>query len=394
MTDPRSIPILYIEDDQDLAALVRSRLSGMGYRVDIAHDGQQGFAMCMQGDYALMAVDQAIPGHNGLDVIRMLALENALPPTIMITGRGNEEIAVETMKLGADDYIVKDALGEWLHMLPRTIERTLRQRQLLQEKEDAENALRESERRRLEAEKLAATGRLAAEMAHEINNPLAGVKNAFMLIKDAVPDDHPDHEFVERIEKELDRIATIVRQTFKLYGSEKDTAAAVDIDATLRDVVFMLEPACRHNDVALETEPTDSGIVVVIPEGTLRQVLYNLLTNAINASPPGAAVEIGARTFNDHLLITVSDNGAGIPPSLRDKIFEPFFTTKSNNSGTGGLGLGLPISKSVVEAHGGSLDFESELGKGTTFRVLLPLQIERPELNGEPCFAASARGQL
>ncbi|MFQ5693545.1 MAG: sensor histidine kinase, partial [Nitrospinota bacterium] len=248
--------------------------------------------------------------------------------------------------------------------------------------------VRELERQRAETEKLAATGRLAAGIAHEINNPLAGIKNAFQLIQDAVPETHPHHHYVGRIEKEINRIANIVRQMYNLYKPEPGTLREVDLNLVVRDIVALLEPKGRQRDVLLTVETPALPIRAFLPEGSLAQVLYNLLMNAIEASPAGDEVKVStALAGAGRARIRVSDRGPGIPEDLRSRVFEPFFTTKSDPS-EAGLGLGLSISRSLVEAMGGALDFESEPGRGTVFRTDLPLRArtiepERPETEKE-----------
>ena len=139
--------ILYVEDDRGLARLVQKRLGRAGYAVDIAHDGEAGLAMYAAGSYDVVAVDQAMPVHDGLEVIRILASRGPLPPTIMVTGAGNETVAVEALKLGASDYVVKDVDGGYIELLPAVIERAFNQQRLAEEKDRAEQALRESERK-------------------------------------------------------------------------------------------------------------------------------------------------------------------------------------------------------------------------------------------------------
>ena len=374
MSQSKPIRILYIEDDHDLAALVRLRLGKAGYLVDIAHDGAEGLTKCTTNSYDLLAVDHSLPVRDGLEVIGILASRGPLPPTIMITGSGDEKIAVETMKRGADDYIVKDLAGGWLDLLPGVIERVLAQRRLAREKEQIEQELRESERRRAEAEKLAAISRIAARVAHEINNPLAGIKSSFQLVKSAVPEGHPDLRFAEMIEKEIDRIANIVSRMYQLYPADQPQINSVRIGEFIDEVLTMVEPVARENQVHLENCIDHRGTIASIPENSLRQVSYNLLINAIESSPPGGIVRVDAKTAGGNIEITVIDRGAGIPIEIRDRVFDPFFTTKSRET-TGGLGLGLSISKGIVESLRGSLDFESELGKGSVFRVTLPLQV-------------------
>jgi len=147
MTESRPIRILYMEDDPGLARLVQKKLERAGYVVDLSSDGEQGLAMYEAGFYDIVAIDQAMPVHDGLEVLRILASRGSLPPTIVVTGAGNERIAVEAMKLGARDYVVKDVDGGYLDLLPTVIERALQQQRLVEEKQRALKALQESEER-------------------------------------------------------------------------------------------------------------------------------------------------------------------------------------------------------------------------------------------------------
>ena len=147
MTESKPVRILYMEDDPGLARLFKKRLERAGYVVDIARDGKEGLAMYAAGAYDVLAVDQAMPVHDGLEVIRTLASQGPLPPTIMVTGTGSEQIAVEAMKLGARDYVVKDVEGGYLDLLPVVIEHVLQQQHIAEEKQWAESKLQEAERR-------------------------------------------------------------------------------------------------------------------------------------------------------------------------------------------------------------------------------------------------------
>jgi diguanylate cyclase (GGDEF)-like protein/PAS domain S-box-containing protein len=139
------IRILYIEDDPGLARLMQKRLGRAGYSVDIASDGEAGIAKYHTESYDVVFVDQSLPVHDGLEVIRILGSNGSLPPTIMITGTGDERVAVEAMKLGAADYIVKDVEGGYLNLLPSVIEKALQQRLAIEEKQRAEEALRKEQ---------------------------------------------------------------------------------------------------------------------------------------------------------------------------------------------------------------------------------------------------------
>ncbi len=146
MSESESIRVLYMEDDIGLARLLQKRLRQEGYVVDIASDGEQGLAMYEDGDYDVVAVDQNMPVYSGLEVIRIMASQGPLPPIIMVTGTGDEETAVEAMKLGAGDYIVKDVDGGYLELLPTVIEQVLHRRKLAEEKRHAVEALEQRNR--------------------------------------------------------------------------------------------------------------------------------------------------------------------------------------------------------------------------------------------------------
>ncbi len=172
MAERKQIRILYMEDDPGLARLVQKKLEQAGYIVDIASDGEEGLAMYAAGSYDVVAVDQTMPVYDGLGVIHTLASQGPLPPMIMVTGTGDERTAVEAMRLGAGDYIVKDVEGGYLDLLPSVIERALRQQRLTEEKQQAEaereRLLAAEREQRLLAETLAeVTLALASQTSHE-----------------------------------------------------------------------------------------------------------------------------------------------------------------------------------------------------------------------------------
>jgi two-component system sporulation sensor kinase C len=241
--------------------------------------------------------------------------------------------------------------------------------------------IRELERQRMESEKLVATGRMAAKIAHEINNPLAGIKNSFLLVKDIVEKEHPHYAYVDRIESEIDRIAVVVRRMFDLYSPDRKEPREVAIGEVLGDVVVLLESSCRQREIKIEASVPAAPVIAVLPVGYVNQMLFNVVSNAIDASPPGGTVSVSLTADDDTATVEVADQGRGIPEEIADRIFEPFFTTKDGGD-TSGLGLGLSITKTMVEASGGSITYESRPSEGTVFTITLPLRPEEDESTG------------
>ncbi len=232
---------------------------------------------------------------------------------------------------------------------------------------------RRVDRLRAEAGKLASTGRMAARVAHEINNPLAGIKNAFHLIKDAVPAGHPDRDMVDRIDAEISRIAHIVRQTYTLHSPGAEKVRPQSIGHVIDDVLLLLEPLRREQAVDFQLTPVPENLIVNLPESGLHQILFNLVTNAVEASQPLGVVEISASLIGRFVLVSIKDHGGGIPENLRHRIFEPFFTTKGRNVSRAGMGLGLSIVRDIVHSFAGRLELDSTPGVGTEFRVIFPV---------------------
>lgn len=233
-----------------------------------------------------------------------------------------------------------------------------------------------------ESEKLAATGRMAARIAHEINNPLGGIQTAFRLISHAVSPEHRYYHYVGKIEKEIQRIAQIVRHMLDLYKPGQIALHKFQVSEAITDVVALLKTSSRTDKVKITLDLQNAATMVNLPENMLRQILYNLILNAIEASPPEGVVRVAAAVGKECLTITVADQGQGIPEELQTQIFAPFFTTKegaNNNS----IGAGLSICKNLVDAMQGTLELTTQPGKGTEFKIALPLNGTSKETHHE-----------
>jgi signal transduction histidine kinase len=220
-------------------------------------------------------------------------------------------------------------------------------------------------------DRITAKGQMAAYIAHEINNPLAGIKNAFALLEPAIPLDHPHRHYADLIKREIDRIAGIIRTMYHVHRPPSAEPADVILLEVFQDIQNLLVPMCRAAGASISLELRDPGLVVRGSGGLVRQVIFNLAQNAVEASPRGGNVVLGGRRSAEGVEITVRDQGSGVPPEWAEQIFQQGFSSK-RESGMSGLGFGLSTCKGIVESMGGALDFSSGAGEGCTFRVRLP----------------------
>lgn len=235
-----------------------------------------------------------------------------------------------------------------------------------------------TERKQVEAtmrelESLSSMGRLAAKVAHEINNPLAGIQNSFLLVKDAIPEHHPYYRYVGAIEREIGRIAAITRQLYETYRPEPEGAATASISTIIADAVAMLQQINRSSTAVIEVDTSGSPGVVGVPAGLLRQAIYNLVQNAIDASPEGGKVLVRAWKAGQYFMLSVTDAGPGVPPEMRERIFEPFATSKVGVSNSG-MGLGLALVRRSVQALGGTVKVTDAEGGGAVFTIAVPIK--------------------
>jgi signal transduction histidine kinase len=227
------------------------------------------------------------------------------------------------------------------------------------------------ERRMLEIEKFAAAGRLAATIAHEVNNPMEAIKNAVYLLGDSVAESAmPVYNILQ---SETERVARVVRQMLGLYR-DTEPVKPVNVNVIIEDTLLLLKRQLQRANVRVEAE---LGVLpeALIAADQIRQVLSNMILNARDAMPSGGKLWIRSRhipardNVPARVRISIADTGTGIPPQIIDDIFEPFVTTKGDK----GTGLGLWIVQGIIQTHAGSLKVKSRVGKGTVFRIDLPL---------------------
>ena len=233
-----------------------------------------------------------------------------------------------------------------------------------------------------ESEKLAATGRLTASIAHEINNPLEAIKNALYLLVASSPPINPQREFLELAQRETERVSRIIRQMLGV-ARPSISMAPTNVNTIVQEALALVEAQLRRRQIVPQLELDVSLPPIMASADQLKQVFLNLLLNARDAMPHGGGLLIQTRIAqrydsvvlaDKHLVVRVRDDGEGIPEEIRTRVFEPFFSTKGARRGTG---LGLWVCQEIIRSHGGQIQINSKVGKGTTFLVGLPLPAEQ-----------------
>jgi PAS domain S-box-containing protein len=240
--------------------------------------------------------------------------------------------------------------------------------------------LRQLEQRQRQMEKLAALGQLAAGVAHEINNPLAGMRNAFELIKSSLSPEHEHYELLELVDREIERISGIIHQMYQLYRRSPQRAATFSLAQVVREVIYLLEGTANKRRITLNCQLGDERTDVFLAEGEVKQILYNLLRNAIQASPAEASVDVRLEVHEREVSIIVTDRGPGISEEVAARMFDPFFTTKHGETESG-MGLGLSVSRSLIEAMGGRIEVSAGKDGGSVFSAVFPQRFEIQEVS-------------
>lgn len=240
--------------------------------------------------------------------------------------------------------------------------------QLYAELREYVKQVEESQRALLQAEKMAAAGRLSASIAHEVNNPLQAVQNCLHLAgREDLPEEQRK-EYFELAKTELNRLMSTVQKMLDFYRPGAITPEQVDLHGILQHVLNLMSKQLEKQDIQVQVDVPENLPAVIAVGSQIQQVLLNLLLNSFDAMPDGGEIQVRAHAARGGVEILVQDSGPGIPDERLPHIFEPFFSTKD-----GGTGLGLTVSYNIVTAHGGTLELVSNNGPGACFRVYLPI---------------------
>jgi two-component system cell cycle sensor histidine kinase/response regulator CckA len=371
---PEVVRILMCEDDINDAELMIEELKRVGFKFQWERvQTEADFLERLDNGFDIILSDFSMPGFTGFRALELLKERADLDiPFIIISGTIGEETAVGAIKLGAADYLLKDRIGR----LGSAVSRALRDVEERREKKKLQAQF-------LEAQKMEVIGQLSAGVAHDFNNVLAVIMGYSDLLEEALGADHELQRYTDEIRQAARRATGLTRQL--LIFSRKETIQPEMLD--LNDVVVSMDKLLRRlvdENVELTIECRRGLGQIKADSGYIWQVLMNLVVNARDAMIEGGRVLIqtGAQTLTEsspqvlvgvppgeYVTLSVADTGTGMSNAVKARLFEPFFTTKPAGKGTG---LGLATCQTIVRQTGGYIEVDSELGRGSTFRVYFP----------------------
>lgn len=352
--------VLIVDDDEGIRSLCQDCLAGNGYEVRTAESAERAIEALAQVSSQVVITDLKLPGIDGIDLIKKISKERPETAIVAMTGKGTIRDTVALMKHGAFDVLPKP-FG--LSDIQLAVEKALKHQALKKQNEELQTRLQASE-------KMAVIGRLAASVAHELNNPLDGVLRFVNLSREQLPEDSPEaiQRYLGEARNGLLRMAGIVRSLLKFSRNlvvEEEPRRLGDL---IQESLTQLEHVLASTSIDVSVELAEER-ETWIPAGVL-QVFSNLIKNAFDAmEKTGGLLSIHTEATSDRVQIRFQDTGCGIRKDQIERIFEPFFTTKPFGKGTG---LGLSICARILERFDGRISAEPNPEIGTTFVVDLP----------------------
>ncbi len=374
--------LILVDDEPVILQILSTVFAGSAYRVSLCKNGAEAAEIIRSQGVDLLVTDKNLPDISGLELLALAREVNPLSETLIITGYGSLETAMQALELDAFDYILKPLNN--VFEIKRKVQRASEKQDIraenlrlladLQSKNHAlEEALQDAQNLQTEliqSEKLAGIGTLAAGIAHEVSSPLFGIMG---LAEAIVEEDALDlcHDYAREIVEYSQSIRDIVVELSSYSrASASEYLTTVELSKVVDDTLRLVERSANTEGVALSSDVA-SGLYVQARTNEVQQVFVNLVKNAVEAMEgrEGATVLVTAGADERTVWAAVQDNGPGIPAEKTSLVFDPFYTTKAPGKGTG---LGLNIVYRILTKYRGTVSVESVVGEGTRFLVSFP----------------------
>jgi len=374
--------VLLVDDEPSIRLTMSEFLKRAGYSVLTAPDFNSAVVHEAE-DLDVAVIDVNLPGKNGIQLLQKIRDAEIYVPVIMITGEPNLSVIPEIVRAGAYDFIAKPIVKD---VLLNAVGRAAEKKRLTDEKRQLEEEIRrhteeletrvaertaelvETHKRLVTQERIAALGRAAAQVAHEVKNPLAGLLLYSLHLKSKAANfSESEISLVDKIVDTINHLNARVEQILGFARPVNLTLRPGNLNEMVHDVLELLRPQLTANKVELRLSLNRDAAEGMFDDASMRGALMNIMLNSIEAMPEGGTLSVANDRTHDLLRLDIVDTGRGIDREQAKKIFEPFYTTKTN-----GLGLGMPYAKKIIDQHGGTISVSGRPGEGTTISIALP----------------------
>jgi signal transduction histidine kinase len=378
----QNIRLLLVDDETSFLNPVAKRLKKRGITPESASGGEQCLLILESQSIDVVVTDIKMPGMDGIQLLK--AIKDKYPDieVILLTGQASIQDGVEGIKAGAFDYLTKPIeIEQLLEKIHLAYEKIVDRQEKRKEAEFRVKYLEEVWTQIVQSEKLASLGRLAAGVAHEINNPLTGILLYGNMMLEKLEDNNPLKQHLKYVLEDANRCKEIVKNLLAYSRQNSPSKEQFELNSLVQSSLSLIEEHKIFKNISLVKEPADYSIPIYADKNQLTQVVINLVMNAVDAMDERGKLTI--RTYRDGksgmACLEVQDSGTGIPPELISKIFDPFFTTKMPGKGTG---LGLSTIYGIVKENNGRISVKETSHEGTTFILELPIKDSKPDSIG------------
>lgn len=372
--------ILLVDDEVGIRSVLSISLRDAGYNVHAAEDGNEALRIFEAFGPAIVLTDIRMPGMNGIELLRRIKQKRPETEVIMITGHGDLDLAIQSMKHDASDFITKPINNDILEIaLKRARERIHLREQLREYTLNLEQMVHEKTQKLLEAERLAAVGHTVAGLSHAIKNIAGGLKGGVFILEKGLELD--DQKYLkqgwEMVRGNIDKITKLSLDLLDYSKTGEINCRLCDPNQPVHEVVDLMKFRAKENEIDLQAEVCPDLEAFRFDPELIHRCLLNLVSNAIDTCKDHTPCENQKTVTVKSLRIKgwgveyqVMDNCGGMEEDVKGKVFNGFFSTK----GTGGTGIGLMLTKKIIDDHGGVVAVESQPGVGSAFTIRLPLR--------------------
>lgn len=371
--------ILLVDDEEGIRKIMGISLMDAGYLVNTAACAEEAIDIFKNVRPSIVLTDIKMPGMDGIQLLQHIKQIDPDAEVIMITGHGDIDLAIASLKYDATDFITKPIHDKVLEVaLKRAEERIFLKQKLKEYTERLEELVEKKSRQLVEAERLAAVGETVAGLSHAIKNIAGGLKGGSFVLEKGI--ELGNREYLtqgwEMIQGNVEKITRLSLDLLNYAKPDQPNYCMMDPNVILKEVFALVRPQAQAHQIEVEIDCCDELLPLSLDKDAVQDALLNLATNALEAlidkkAPPPWRPKLSLQSRSESgwgVIYEIKDNGEGIPEALRSKLFQRFFSTK----GSRGTGIGLMLTKKIVDQHGGRIEVASKEGEGTLFTVWLP----------------------